>query len=51
LETARKELEFADRRSDIFHVKIVNDDLDRTYQQLKEELKKCYPHIPQLQNV
>lgn len=49
LETARKELEFADRRSDIFHVKIVNDDLDRTYQQLKDELKKCYPHITQLQ--
>ena len=50
LETAKKELEFADKRSDIFHVKIVNDDLDRTYQQLKDELKKCYPHIQQLQS-
>ena len=49
LETARKELEFADRRSDIFHVKIVNDDLERTYQQLKQELKKCYPNVSQLQ--
>ena len=49
LETARKELDFADKRSDIFHVKLVNDDLDRTYQQLKDELKKCYPHIQQLQ--
>jgi guanylate kinase len=49
LDTAKKELQFAERRSDIFHVKIVNDDLDRAYRQLKDEIKKCYPRIPQLQ--
>ena len=45
LATAQKELEFAERRADIFHVKIVNDDLDRAYERLKEEIKKCYPTI------
>ena len=49
LETAKKELDFAERRSDIFHVKLVNDDLERTYAQLKDELRKCYPHMQQLQ--
>ena len=49
LDTAKKELQFAERRSDIFHAKIVNDDLDKAYQQLKDEIKKCYPGIAQLQ--
>lgn len=45
LATAQKELEFAEKKSEIFHVKIVNDDLEKAYIKLKEEIQKCYPNI------
>ena len=45
LATAQKELDFAERRKDIFHVQIVNDDLEKAYTELKHEIVKCYPTI------
>ena len=45
LQTAQKELDFAEARADIFHVKIVNDDLEQAYARLKQEIAKCYPTV------
>jgi len=45
LNTAKKELEFAEKRKDIFTFTLINDDLDQCYQQFITQLEQCYPQI------
>jgi guanylate kinase len=49
LETAKKEIQFSQDRKDLFHVQLVNDDLNETYETLKKELHIIFPNIVTLQ--
>lgn len=46
LETAKKELELAEKDPKFFDHHITNDDLEKAYEKLLAVLKAAYPHLP-----
>lgn len=45
LETAKKELQFAEDRAHIWDFKIVNDDFERCWSEFNDRLETLYPHF------
>lgn len=45
LETASKELAYHKNNVRMFHHSIVNDSLDQAYDEMKQAIVDCYPHL------
>eukprot|EP00823_Brevimastigomonas_motovehiculus_P008170 TRINITY_DN7446_c0_g1_i1.p1 TRINITY_DN7446_c0_g1~~TRINITY_DN7446_c0_g1_i1.p1 ORF type:complete len:266 (-),score=52.48 TRINITY_DN7446_c0_g1_i1:143-940(-) len=45
LETARKEMDYFEKRKEFFHHTVINNDLDHAYGDLREKVVKCYPQL------
>ena len=45
IETAKKELDYHSTHKSMFHHSITNDDLDQAYDEIKQAVVQCYPHL------